>query len=60
MYGPNGALIGSYKVRAAGPMDQSGDSFAGPFVTQFFDLGGNVTLTATGTVSAKRIRVEPL
>jgi hypothetical protein len=60
VYGAEGAVVGSYKVRAAGPLDRSGDSFSGPFVTQFFDLTGAVTLTTTGTVTARRIHVEPL
>jgi hypothetical protein len=61
VYGPGGAVAGSYKVRAAdGTLDAGGNSFSGPFKTEFFDLAGNLTATFTGTVVARRILVEPL
>ena len=60
VYGAGGAVVGSYKVRGAGPMDQSGNTWGGPFKTEFFDAAGNLTATFTGTVTAKRIVVEPL
>src|SRR5262245_52545720 len=58
-FGPDGTVVATYKVRAAVELDPSGDTFSGPFTTDFFDLVGNLLGTVTGTVSAGRIVVEP-
>jgi hypothetical protein len=60
IYGPDGSVTGSYKVRAAGSLDRSGDLANGVFKTEIFAPSGNVTAVLTGTVTLKRIQVEPL
>jgi hypothetical protein len=52
-------VAATYKVRATVALDPSGDTFTGPFTTDFFDLAGNLLGTVTGTVGAARIAVEP-
>jgi hypothetical protein len=59
-YGPGGAVIGSYKVRAKGEIERNGQTASGEFRTEVFDLAGNVVFVATGTVILKRIPVERL
>jgi hypothetical protein len=58
-FGPDGTVAATYKVRATVALDPSGDTFTGPFTTDFFDLAGNLLGTVTGTVGAARIAVEP-
>ena len=58
-FGPDGTVAATYKVRAMMTLDPSGETFSGPFKTDFFDLVGNLLGTVTGTVSATRIVVEP-
>jgi hypothetical protein len=58
-FGPDGTVAATYKVRASVSLGPTGDTFAGPFTTEFFDLAGHVLGTVTGTVSAARIVVEP-
>jgi hypothetical protein len=58
-FGPDGTVVATYKVRASVSLGPTGNSFAGPFKTEFFDLAGNSLGTVTGTVSAVRIVVEP-
>ena len=60
IYGPEGSVTGSYKVRAAGSFDPSGSAGNGTFKTEIFDTSGNVTAVLTGTVILRRIEVEPL
>jgi hypothetical protein len=58
-FGPGGTVAASYKVRAWVSLGPTVNTFTGPFKTEFFDLAGNLLGTATGTVSAVRIAVEP-
>lgn len=58
-FGPDGTVVATYKVRATVALGGPGDTFSGPFTTDFFDLEGNLLGTVTGTVSAARIVVEP-
>ena len=58
-FGPDGTVATTYKVRAWASLGPTGDTFTGPFTTQFFGLTGNLLGTVTGTVSAVRIVVEP-
>jgi hypothetical protein len=58
-FGPDGTVAATYKVRATVVLGPSGDTFSGPFTTEFFDLAGTGLGTVTGTVSAARIVVEP-
>ncbi len=37
-----------------------GDTLAGPFTVQFANLGGQVVFAGSGTISAKRLKIEPL
>jgi hypothetical protein len=58
-FGPAGTVAATYKVRASVALGPSGETFSGPFTTEFFDLAGNGLGLVTGTVSAARIVVEP-
>jgi hypothetical protein len=58
-FGPDGTVGATYKVRAWVVLGPSGETFSGPFTTEFFDLAGNLLGIVTGTVSAARIVVEP-
>jgi hypothetical protein len=55
-----GAINSTYKVRARVRLRQDLQQFSGPFVTDIFALDGSLILTATGTVTADRVTVEPL
>jgi hypothetical protein len=52
-----GAPLGTLKVRAEIQLDQSTDTFSGPFRTDLI-IGGNVVQSFCGTVHARRISVE--
>jgi hypothetical protein len=58
-FGPDGTVVTTYKVRARLKLGPSGDALAGPFTTEFFDLGGNLLGSVTGTLSGVRIIVQP-
>ena len=58
-FGPDGTVAATYKVRAWLALGASGDTFSGPFTTEFFDLAGSPLGVATGTINAARIVVEP-
>ena len=58
-FGPDGTVAATYKVRASASLGPTGNTFTGPFTTEFFDLAGNLLGTVTGTVSAVRIVIEP-
>jgi hypothetical protein len=60
LYGPGGVVVGRYKVRASGSIDATGNTFSALFRTDLFDTAGNPIGSFTGTVTATRIRVEPL
>jgi hypothetical protein len=51
--------VGTYKVRAKVTLSDDLQGFSGPFKTEVFAPNGSVLFTATGTVTAKRILVEP-
>jgi hypothetical protein len=53
------STIGKYKVRANINLGNDGQEFSGPFKTEIFDLDGNLQFTVDGTVTGKRIVVEP-
>ena len=57
---PGGTANGTYKVRASVSLSNDSQEFSGPFQTDIFDLNGNLVLTVKGTVTAKRVVVEPL
>jgi hypothetical protein len=59
-YGADGAFQGQATVRATVVVDPGGDAFAGPFVNEVTNAAGNVMASFSGTVSARRIAVEPL
>jgi hypothetical protein len=41
-------------------LDESGDSFSGPFRYEIIDTNGNVLFSDDGTFSGKRLNVVPL
>ena len=51
-------LIGASKIRVRATLEDR-DHFKGLFTTQLLDLQGKVVTTIKGTVSGKRIEVEP-
>jgi hypothetical protein len=57
-FGPDGTVAGTYKVRARMRLGPA-DTFNGPFTTEFYDLGGTLLGSVTGTVSGVRIVVQP-
>lgn len=58
-FGADGTVSGTYKVRAWVSLNSTQNSFTGPFTSEIFDLGGNLLVTFTGTVTGTRIVVEP-
>lgn len=58
-FGADGTVASTYKVRASVSLGPTANSFSGPFTTEFFDLGGNLLASVTGTVSGVRIPAEP-
>jgi hypothetical protein len=54
-----GAFLATQRVRVAAEVSPDGDSFSGPFQTDFLAADGRVLATVTGTVLATRIAVEP-
>jgi len=55
-----GAINSTYKVRARVTLSPDLQQFSGPFVTDVFAPDGTLLITATGTVTADRVTVEPL
>jgi hypothetical protein len=55
-----GAINSTYKVRASVRLSGDLQQFSGPFVTDIFAPDGTLIFTASGTVTADRITVEPL
>ena len=64
LYGPfiPGQHVGFETVQAVLTVHASADAdtLAGPFTVQFANLGGQVVFAGSGTVSAKRLKIEPL
>ncbi|PYN95581.1 MAG: hypothetical protein DMD89_19345 [Candidatus Rokuibacteriota bacterium] len=64
LYGPfiPGQHVGLETVQAVLTVHASadGDTLAGPFTVRFANLGGQVVFAGSGTISAKRIKIEPL
>ena len=54
-----GAFLATQRVRVAAEVNPAGDSFSGPFQTDFLAADGRVLASATGTVRGTRIAVEP-
>ncbi len=59
-FGSDGSTVGTYRVRAKATLSSDGLTFTAPFKTEIFALDGTVIFAATGTVTARRILVEPL
>ncbi|HEY1342349.1 MAG TPA: hypothetical protein VGF59_32805 [Bryobacteraceae bacterium] len=53
-FGTDGTVAARYKVRASVTLASNGNSFSGPYSTQFFDLSGNPTDSFSGTVTGTR------
>ncbi len=64
LYGPffPGQHVGFETVQAVLTVQarSDGDTLAGPFTVQFANLGGQVVFAGSGTISAKRLKIEPL
>jgi len=60
-FGPIGTgITGTYKVRATLTLSKDGQTSSGPFLTEVFALDGSLLFSGTGTVTQKRVGVEPL
>ena len=64
LYGPffPGQHVGFETVQAVLTVHagSDGDTLEGPFTVQFANLGGQMVFASSGTVSAKRLEIEPL
>ena len=54
----NGTLTGHIEEVQINTVSHSGNTYAGTFDQKFYDLNGNLTGEATGTISATRISVD--
>ena len=54
-----GAFLATQRVRVAAEVGPDGDSFSGPFQTEFLAADGRVLASVPGTVRATRIAVAP-
>jgi hypothetical protein len=54
----NGNMIGPANIREDVILDQNGNSYAGAFTIDQFDLSGNTLAHITGQVTATRITVD--
>jgi hypothetical protein len=59
-YGPDGAVAGTYKVRAAVGLAADGNSFSGSYITDMFDVAGNRVGNLLGTLKGIRMPLELL
>ena len=60
-FGPAGAgIVATYKVRATVRLSEDAQTFSGPFLTEVFALDGTLLAAVTGTVTSRRVGVEPL
>jgi hypothetical protein len=48
------------KIRATLEVNESGDTFTGPYQLEIFDSKGKVVIAVNGTVQGTRFGVEPL
>ena len=55
-----GQIIGKYKVKSRGTLQNDRATFTGVFQTETFDLAGGLVSTVTGSIAARRIQVETL
>lgn len=54
-----GAFLATQRVRVAAEVSPDGDSFGGPFQTDFLAADGKLLASVKGTVQGTRIAVEP-
>lgn len=54
-----GAFLATQRIRVAPEVSPAGDSFGGPFQTDFLAADGHILASVAGTVRATRIAVEP-
>lgn len=59
-FDPQGNFVGSMKVRAQANLDEDGDTYTGPGITEIFDATGKLLSTFKATTQATRITVEPI
>ena len=55
-----GKFIARQKIRVAAQVNDSRDSFSGPYKTDFIGSDGQVLASASGSVEGTRIQVEGL
>jgi hypothetical protein len=59
-YAPDSTSLGSARMRQTVILNESGDTWNGPFVVQIFAPDGTLVFTGKGTATATRIQSEPL
>lgn len=59
-YNPDSSSAGSAKMQQTVVLDESGNTWTGPFVVRIYNPDGSLFITSTGTATATRIQSEPL
>ena len=59
-YNPDSSSAGSARMQQTVILNESGDSWSGPFVVRIYAPDGTLVFTGTGTATATRIVSEPL
>ena len=60
LYVNAGHFVGSLKVRKIANLEDTLDTFTGPYQAEYRDASGNIFLTGTGNVQGSRIGVDVL
>ena len=59
-YAPDSTPTGSARMQQTVTLNESGDTWSGPFVVRIYLADGTLVYTGTGTATATRIQSEPL
>jgi hypothetical protein len=59
-YNPDSSSAGSARMQQKVILNESGDTWNGPFVVRIYAPDGTLVFTSTGTATATRIASEPL
>ena len=59
-YAPDSTSLGSARMQQTVILNESGDTWNGPFVVRIYTPDGTLVFTGTGTATATRIQSEPL
>jgi hypothetical protein len=56
----DGNFLAMQRIRVAPKLNETLDTFSGPFTTDFIGADGNVIVSSSGTVQGMRMRIEPM